>query len=145
PEPAQNRPRYRAMALATRILGVKPFAPRILPIMFGQKFLKDPARAEERAEWQRRGAANNRTGIVRATAGVINRKGVAEELSRITTPTLITVGDQDVATRPEESQYMHEHIVGSRLVIIPSAGHTSTVEEPEAVNAALAEFLASLS
>jgi pimeloyl-ACP methyl ester carboxylesterase len=32
-------------------------------------------------------------------------------------------------------------IAGSRLVVIPGAGHTSTVEEPEAINQALLEFL----
>jgi len=144
PEPAQNVPRYRALALATRIFGVKPLAPRIMPIMFGQKFLTDPARAQQRAEWLQRGAANNRTGIIRATVGVISRRGVADELGRITAPTLIIVGDQDVATRPQESQFMHEHIASSQLVIVPGAGHTSTVEEPAAVTAALAAFLEEL-
>jgi 3-oxoadipate enol-lactonase len=36
-------------------------------------------------------------------------------------------------------------IAGSRLEIIPRAGHTSTVEEPEAVNAAITNFLGSFS
>jgi hypothetical protein len=35
-------------------------------------------------------------------------------------------------------------IPGSRLVRIPRAGHTSSVEYPEAVNAALDAFLAEL-
>jgi 3-oxoadipate enol-lactonase len=33
-------------------------------------------------------------------------------------------------------------IPGSRRVRIPRAGHSSTIENPEAVNAALDEFLA---
>jgi len=33
---------------------------------------------------------------------------------------------------------------GSELVVIPGAGHTSTVEEPEAVNAAIEGFLGRL-
>ncbi|HEV3459763.1 MAG TPA: alpha/beta hydrolase [Thermoanaerobaculia bacterium] len=32
----------------------------------------------------------------------------------------------------------------SRLQVIPDAGHTSTIEEPTAVNAAIADFLAGL-
>jgi pimeloyl-ACP methyl ester carboxylesterase len=39
---------------------------------------------------------------------------------------------------------MHARIPNSRLVVIPGAGHTSTVEEPVAVTAAMEEFLASL-
>jgi pimeloyl-ACP methyl ester carboxylesterase len=33
-------------------------------------------------------------------------------------------------------------IPGARLVVIPHAGHLCTIEEPEAVNSALQEFLA---
>ncbi len=43
-----------------------------------------------------------------------------------------------------KSQRMHQRIAGSKLVTIPGAGHCSTIEEPEAVNAALEEFLGSL-
>src|SRR5262245_22523011 len=114
PEPVQNLPRYRTMLRAARILGLKPLAPRMMPVMFGNKFLSDPKRAAQRAQWQQRGAANSRTGIIRATRGVIDRKGVADELIRIKAPTLIVVGDQDVATLPEESTFMHQRIAGSR-------------------------------
>jgi pimeloyl-ACP methyl ester carboxylesterase len=73
--------------------------------------------------------------------GVARRKGVQDELRMIHAPTLIVVGDQDVALPPENSERLHEGIPGSRLVVIPGAGHTSTVEEPQAVNGALLEFL----
>jgi len=74
-------------------------------------------------------------------AGVINRQGVFRELKNIRVPTLIVVGDQDVATKPEKAHKLHQHITGSELVIIPGAGHTSSVEEPEAVNQAIRNFL----
>lgn len=144
PEPAANVPRYRLMLRVVRLLGARAVASRIMPIMFGQTFLADPARAAERAEWQRRGAANDRRGIIRATEGVIDRRGVADELARIAVPTLIVVGDQDVATLPDESRFMHARIDGSRLVIIPDAGHISSVEAPAAVTAAIHDFLAAL-
>ena len=56
-------------------------------------------------------------------------------------PTLIIVGDQDVATVPAKAERMHAGIRGSKLVVVSGAGHTSTVEEPEGVNAALEKFL----
>jgi pimeloyl-ACP methyl ester carboxylesterase len=37
---------------------------------------------------------------------------------------------------------MAERIPGARLVTIPHAGHSSTVEEPAAVTAAIEAFLA---
>jgi pimeloyl-ACP methyl ester carboxylesterase len=43
---------------------------------------------------------------------------------------------------PAKAQRIHEAIAGSRLVTIPHAGHTSSVEQPQAVTAAIEEFLA---
>ncbi|HEX6122889.1 MAG TPA: alpha/beta fold hydrolase, partial [Ktedonobacterales bacterium] len=105
----------------------------------------DPARAAERADWQRRMAANHRVGASRATMGVVDRQGVYDEIARITLPTLIIVGEEDVATTPDRAQRIHERIAGSNLVTIPHAGHTSTVEQPAAVNAAILDFLRHLS
>ena len=142
PEPPENVGKYKMMALVARWLGVGLVASRVMPIMFGQKFMHDTARAALREEWRQRFMNNHKAGVQRATLGVVNRQGVYEQLEKIKTPTLIMVGDQDVATVPEKSQRMHARIAGSKLVTIPGAGHTSTVEEPGFVNAALTEFLA---
>jgi 3-oxoadipate enol-lactonase len=117
---------------------------QVMKVMFGQKFLNDPARTKLRREWQQRLVHNHRKGITRATTGVITRQDVYEELEKIHVPTLILVGDQDVATPLPNAQRLHEGIAGSQLVIIPGAGHTSTVEEPAAVNAAISHFLGKL-
>jgi 3-oxoadipate enol-lactonase len=142
PEPPENIGKYKTMAFVARWLGVGLVASRVMPIMFGQKFMHDASRAGLREEWRRRFMGNHKAGVQRATLGVVNRQDVYEQLNKIKTPTLIMVGDQDVATVPAKSQRMHERIAGSRLVIIPGAGHTSTVEEPDFVNVVLAEFLA---
>jgi 3-oxoadipate enol-lactonase len=141
PEPVANIPKYRLLNLVGRWLGFRLVAAQVMPIMFGQKFLNDPTRAQLREEWRRRLLANHRIGITRATAGVITRRGIADLLHAIPAPTLILVGDQDVATPPTAAQRIHARIPHSRLVIIAGAGHTSTVEEPEAVNAAILAFL----
>jgi pimeloyl-ACP methyl ester carboxylesterase len=146
-EPAENAPRYRALGRVGLLLGRLGFrlvAGRVMRIMFGRNFLEDPARAAQRAEWRRRLMANHRVGIYRALLGVIDRKPVSDELPRITAPTLVMVGDQDVATVPAKAERIHAAIPGSRLVIIPGAGHTSSAEQPEFVTAALEGFLASL-
>lgn len=142
PEPAENVPRYRMLNLINRWLGPRVIASRVMPIMFGRTFLEDPAREAERREMVERISANHRIGITRATRGVIGRKGVYEDLGRIRLPALIIVGDEDTATRPEKARRMHEAISGSRLVVIPGAGHTATLEQPEAVTEAVVEFLA---
>ena len=144
PEPAANIPKYRILNLVGRWLGLRLVVAQVMQIMFGQKFLNDPTRAQLRAEWRRRLLANHRIGITRATAGVTTRRGIADLLPAISAPTLILVGDQDVATPPAVAQRIHARIPQSQLAIIPGAGHTSTVEEPEAVNAAILAFLSAI-
>ncbi|MDT8307518.1 MAG: alpha/beta fold hydrolase, partial [Anaerolineae bacterium] len=144
PEPPEKIRRYKLLNFVARWLSLRLVATPVMEIMFGQKFMADPERAELREEWRRRLLANDRIGITRAVKGVIHRAGVNDQLEAITVPTLIIVGDQDVTLEPAESESMHASIPDSRLVIIPGAGHTSTVEEPEAVNAAISEFLAGL-
>jgi len=143
PEPTENISRYRMLNVVARWIGLRVVADRVMEIMFGQKFLKDPERATVKHEWKERMVANHRIGITRAVTGVITRNGVTDQLGQIKTPTLIIVGDQDVATVPAEAERMHAGIPKSKLVTIPGAGHTSTVEEPVAVTAAMKEFLAS--
>lgn len=141
PEPTENVPRYKMLNRVARWLGLGLVANRVMPIMFGQKFLTDPMRAPQREQMKRRMIANHRIGITRAVAGVYTRKGIYDEIDKISAPTLIMVGDQDVATVPEKSRRMHERITGSKLVIIPGAGHSSSIEEPQFVNQTIAEFL----
>ena len=144
PEPAESAKRYRLLNVVARWFGLRLVAGKVMPIMFGERFLTDPARAAERAAWRRRAIANHRVGISRAVAGVIERDGVADEIDRIRLPTLIVVGDQDAATPPVRSERLQALIPGSRLVVVPGAGHTSTVEEPTAVTAAIEGFLENL-
>jgi pimeloyl-ACP methyl ester carboxylesterase len=142
PEPAENVGRYRLLNLVARWFGLGLVVNQVMPIMFGQKFLTDPTRAELRQVMRKRIRQNHRLGITRAVTGVVERASIYEELGKIQAPTLIVVGDQDVATIPAKSERIQAQIAGSRLVIIPGAGHTATVEEPVAINQALMAFLA---
>ena len=142
PEPQENTGRYRLLNFIARWIGLRAAVGPVMKIMFGRKFLNDPDRAALKHEYKERIVANHRIGITRAVTGVITRAGVEEQLGEINTPTLIIVGDQDIATRPVLAERMHAGISGSRLVVIPDSGHTSTIEEPAAVTAAMQEFLA---
>ncbi|MFH2006818.1 MAG: alpha/beta hydrolase, partial [bacterium] len=63
-----------------------------------------------------------------------------EELPRITTPTLVIVGQRDQPTPVSRAARIASQIPGAELRIIPDAGHVCTVEEPAAVNSALETF-----
>ena len=56
-------------------------------------------------------------------------------------PALIVVGAEDELTPVEESRKLAEAIPGSRLEIIPGAGHLANLEQPEPFNTALVSFL----
>jgi 3-oxoadipate enol-lactonase len=80
-----------------------------------------------------------------ATAGAITalmtRADSTPLLTKIDCPTLILVGEHDTLTPPALSRDMQRAIAGAELVTIDDAGHLSSLERPEAFNAAVARFL----
>ncbi len=65
-----------------------------------------------------------------------------ERLPYITAPTLILQGDHDVLVPMENADVLGVRITGSRVVVIPGAGHSLTFEAADAVNKLLLEFFA---
>ncbi|MDU9003167.1 alpha/beta fold hydrolase [Sedimentitalea todarodis] len=133
PEPEENGPRYRMLNIVARWIGLWAVIGRVMPIMFGQTFLNDASRANERKKWAKAIAGNNRIGITRAVIGVIERDGCTDLLGQIDIPVGIGVGDEDVATVIEKSERMHAAIDGSELDVFRGAGHSSTIETPDQV------------
>jgi len=66
------------------------------------------------------------------------------DVEKIKCRTIILCGQQDLLTPPKYSNYLHERIHGSRLVIVPGAGHAVMIEKYAAFNEALAAFYGSL-
>ncbi len=144
-EPGENQGRYKLLNFILRWFGPKPVVGQLMPIMFGQTFLQDPARKQLRARWRRfLGQVPDRKALSKAVAGVINRQDVAGRLGEISLPTLILVGEEDTATVPENSEAMHKAIANSQFVCVPRGGHVSTIDAPQAVNTALSAFFAKL-
>ena len=79
--------------------------------------------------------------FVRQQQAIMSRPDSRPLLSSIRCPTTVVVGDEDVATPPELNKEIAEGIAGARYVVVPNCAHLSTIEQPEAVNAALAEWL----
>ena len=62
----------------------------------------------------------------------------------ITSPVLVMTGEEDRTFPVAETRAMADAIPGSRFKVLPKVGHLAALEAPEAVNAAIAEFLKSL-
>lgn len=65
-------------------------------------------------------------------------------LPSIAIPVLVVVGEEDVLTPPSESQAMAAALPNATLVQIAGAGHLANLEQPQAFEASLQDFLAGL-
>jgi len=66
---------------------------------------------------------------------------VMDKMSLIDVPCLIICGNEDLLTPPKYSNYFHEKLKTSELVIIEKASHMVMLEKPEELNQAIKEFI----
>jgi pimeloyl-ACP methyl ester carboxylesterase len=89
-------------------------------------------------------AMNEETGpeaYIRQQQAIMTRSDSRPGLAAMACPTLVLVGDDDRLTPPELSREMAKAIPGARLVVVTDSGHLSTMEQPQAVNRALVEWM----
>jgi pimeloyl-ACP methyl ester carboxylesterase len=89
-------------------------------------------------------AMNEETGpeaYCRQQQAIIDRPDSRPGLAAIACPTLVLVGDDDQLTPPVLAREMAAGIPGARLVVVPECGHLSTLERPQAVTAALVDWM----
>lgn len=67
----------------------------------------------------------------------------AGRLEEIKAPTLVLVGDRDLAAQREQADLLARRVSGARLVIVPQGGHMLNLTSPDAFRTAALEFLAS--
>lgn len=80
--------------------------------------------------------------FVRHQNAIISRPDSRPDLPSIRCPTLVLVGDSDQVAVPAAAEEMANGIKGARHVVVPECGHMSLLERPDAVNAALREWIA---
>lgn len=80
-------------------------------------------------------------GFERQQTAIMGRADSRPGLAQIDCPTLVLCGRADALTPPLTHQAMARALPRSTLVLVPDAGHISTLEQPEAVTAALRNWL----
>lgn len=80
--------------------------------------------------------------LVRQNRAVSSRPDARVHLRQLRCPVLVLCGEQDQLTPPACSRDIHDRVAGSELRVLPRCGHMLTLEQPEAVNAALLTWLA---
>ena len=71
-----------------------------------------------------------------------DRFDLMNEVEKIDLPTLVLCGNEDELTPVKYSQFLQQRIKGSKLEILPNAGHMVMIESPEAFNEKVGEFIA---
>jgi pimeloyl-ACP methyl ester carboxylesterase len=121
------------------------------PAAFAERYAVGPARvqlqnknpaawqtfAAQLAEHSAEGAALTMLGVQRERPSLYD---LTDELSRLSVPVLILVGDEDDGCL-ETSLMLKRTIPTAGLTVLPRTGHTSNLEDPAAFNRAVEEFL----
>jgi 3-oxoadipate enol-lactonase len=123
--------------------GAASIADAVLPKLLGATSHRD--RPELVARVRQAIEANPPQGIADALAGLAARADSTPTLREIRVPTLVMVGEEDAITPRAEAEALHRGIAGSRLAVVPQAGHLSNMENPGEFNRHLRSFLADLS
>ena len=135
PEASQDRKRLIALAEAGRFEEIHAALwPRLVhPDHRGDRDLQDILFGMMRE--------TGAEAYIRQQRAIMARPDSRPSLSGIEIPTLVLVGEGDAITPPEIAREMAEMIEWASLVVIPEAGHMSTLEQPERVNQALQLWL----
>lgn len=79
--------------------------------------------------------------LAQAQIAMSQRPDATNWLSEIDVPTLFVAGQHDSITTPEEISSNQKKVPDSRLVLLENAGHLAPLENPEAFNAAVNNFI----
>jgi len=76
-----------------------------------------------------------------ATCRAMGAVDLRDRIGAIAVPTMIIVGEEDIATDTTHAESMRQRIPGATLHVIPDCGHLSSAEHPETVARLLEEDL----
>lgn len=126
-----------------RANGTRNVVDAVMYVMLGDATLADPEKKELREHW--------RTYIERlppsigdAAHAVVHRESVLDELSRARVPVLAVAGEEDHAYPPPLSERIAETAPDGRCAVVPRAGHSVALEQPDLVNEHLAAHFAAV-
>ena len=80
--------------------------------------------------------------FMRQQEAIIGRPDSRATLATITCPMVMIVGEDDILTPVEQAQIIHQGIKGSNLFELDYCAHLPPLEQPDAVTAALIDWLA---
>jgi pimeloyl-ACP methyl ester carboxylesterase len=132
--------RYGEMIETTRAEGEVPeqLAGVVKHILFGETTIEQ--RPDLVDSWVDRWLTYPGDAVYYEVDSWLERPDFTDELAGIDVPALVVHGEEDVALEPERSDSLVAEL-DARREMIPDAGHSSNLENPEPVNEAIRAFL----
>ncbi|NPA34451.1 MAG: alpha/beta hydrolase [Chlorobi bacterium] len=140
-----NKIKWGTLAILFRLFGLHPVKKGVLKALFSPHSLKNPNFKSIITEYAHKMEKQDRKTIYKIAWAIFNRKSVIDELHKIKAPSLVMVGEDDIARPVEEAKQLVELIPNAELKIIPNAGHSSALENPQEFNKAMETFLKKVS
>jgi 3-oxoadipate enol-lactonase len=138
----EGRERRLQMAVRAETEGLASIADEMTRVLLGPSTLAGRPDIVERVRAMM--MSTRPEGFAAAQRGMAARPDSMAMLSGIKCPTLVIGGRDDSLSLPAVAEAMQARITQSRVRIVEGAGHLSNMEQPEAFNEALGEFIVSL-
>jgi len=138
PDTPDQQTRRRLLLALSREGQFKGVTPRLLPRLIHPDRVNDVALTTLITSMAER---VGREAFTHQQTAILNRSDSRPFLKDITCPTLVVGGRQDTVTPPEHLQEIASLIPQAHLEIIENCGHLSPLEQPEAVNRLMREWL----
>ncbi len=113
-------------------------------ILFSAGFLlKKPDEVEEYKRVHREAGIQPQYALENQLIAIRNFS-CCHEIHKISAPTLIITGNDDILVPPENSRILHDRIPDSKLILLPDVGHAIHVEAADEFNRIVDEFFGSV-
>jgi pimeloyl-ACP methyl ester carboxylesterase len=141
PHPEADREQYGAMLEQLRETADVPegLAGIVANLLFGET--SNAQRQGLVDGWVDRWLTYPSEAVIAEVESWLYREGVLGRLGEIEVPVLAIHGQEDSAIDPTRAETVVEGVPDGRLELIPEAGHSSNLENPDPVNAELRAFL----
>lgn len=137
-----GKARRTALAEAVRLQGSLPVAETFRSLLFAPATLSDnPGLVDEVFGWMR---GTDPAGAAAGLVAMRDRKDSTVLLGSFSQPALVIGADEDQAIPVENSRIIAEGLPDAEFTILHGGGHMVNLEQPEAFNDTILEFMAGL-
>ncbi|MBI2346288.1 MAG: alpha/beta fold hydrolase [Deltaproteobacteria bacterium] len=128
--------KYREMDLDPTLIFETTF-----PWIYGEAFLRDEARVRTQMDQLLQNPYPQSLDHFRGQVAACESFDLERAISEVRTDTLVVAGNEDVLTPLRCSEYLHQNIAGSRLVVMNNCGHMIQHEQPSKLAETILTFL----